>query len=172
MDINILLCAVAVFAAVEASSSIEQVPRCLLFCLNGMIPGECRCNRWPTLSDDLDTPGDRTHPKVSSRCSFTRCGANSRCVERYGRTVCVPAFPTFPTFGFTRPTRRPVLVDDTCSLPMVIGRCRAAFRRYFYNPASGQCEQFLYGGCGGNANNFKTLGECRRVCQRSQQPIY
>ncbi|XP_046577525.1 BPTI/Kunitz domain-containing protein-like [Haliotis rubra] len=170
MDIKTVLCAIAVLAAVEASSFIEPVPRCLLFCLNGMVPGECKCNTWPSLGGSLlDNPSDRTHPKVSPRCLFTRCGKNSRCVERYGRTVCVPAFHTY---GGVRPTRRPVMVDDNCSLPMVIGRCRAAFRRYFFNPASGQCEQFLYGGCGGNANNFKTLQECHRVCRRVQQPVY
>ncbi|XP_067681786.1 uncharacterized protein [Haliotis asinina] len=166
MDIKTVLCAFVVLTAVEASSFIEPVPRCLLFCLNGMIPGECKCNSWSSRSGGLL---DKTHPKVSPRCLFTRCGKNSRCVERYGRTVCVPAYHPYSAI---RPTRKPVMADDTCSLPMVIGRCRAAFRRFFFNPASGRCEQFLYGGCGGNANNFKTLQQCRRVCQRGQQPVH
>ena len=57
---------------------------------------------------------------------------------------------------------------DTCELPPVTGRCKAAFRRWFHNSISGQCEQFIYGGCGGNENNFMTLEECQQQC--SPQP--
>ncbi|XP_009469746.1 PREDICTED: eppin [Nipponia nippon] len=27
-----------------------------------------------------------------------------------------------------------------------------------------QCEEFIYGGCGGNRNNFETEGECFQAC--------
>ncbi|KAF7248459.1 Fused toxin protein [Varanus komodoensis] len=30
--------------------------------------------------------------------------------------------------------------------------------------ASKKCERFIYGGCDGNKNNFKTLKECRQTC--------
>ena len=43
--------------------------------------------------------------------------------------------------------------------------CRAAIDRYFYNPESVACEQFIYGGCEGNGNNFETLEQCRARCQ-------
>ena len=29
---------------------------------------------------------------------------------------------------------------------------------------SGVCEEFIYGGCGGNENNFETLEECNQQC--------
>ena len=32
--------------------------------------------------------------------------------------------------------------------------------RFYFDPSSGTCRQFYYGGCEGNKNNFKTLGEC------------
>ncbi|KAK3601367.1 hypothetical protein CHS0354_037681 [Potamilus streckersoni] len=51
-----------------------------------------------------------------------------------------------------------------CSLPKETGYCRAAFRRFFYNPIYRKCEQFIYGGCGGNANNFMNLDECQGTC--------
>ncbi|KAF7248458.1 Kunitz-type serine protease inhibitor 1, partial [Varanus komodoensis] len=53
---------------------------------------------------------------------------------------------------------------DTCWLPSDPGPCDGYFPRYFYNSASKKCEKFIYGGCGGNKNNFKTLKECERTC--------
>ncbi|XP_063154091.1 protease inhibitor 1-like [Candoia aspera] len=55
-----------------------------------------------------------------------------------------------------------------CLLPAVTGPCRAYKRRFFYNRASRRCGRFIYGGCRGNANNFKTLQECRFTCEGSQ----
>lgn len=52
-----------------------------------------------------------------------------------------------------------------CLLPMKTGPCRANILRYAYNSASGQCEQFIYGGCHANANNFKTISECEMTCK-------
>ena len=52
-----------------------------------------------------------------------------------------------------------------CAQPQVVGRCRAAFPRYWFNSQTNRCERFTYGGCGGNENNFKTLQECQRRCQ-------
>ncbi|KAB7496700.1 Boophilin-H2 [Armadillidium nasatum] len=54
---------------------------------------------------------------------------------------------------------------DICNRPKVVGNCNAAFPRYFYNNATGQCEKFTYGGCGGNGNNFKLLSDCEDKCE-------
>lgn len=52
-----------------------------------------------------------------------------------------------------------------CTLPSVTGHCRAAFPRYFYNVESGECEQFIYGGCGGNDNRFDSMIQCEASCK-------
>ena len=52
-----------------------------------------------------------------------------------------------------------------CPLPPQTGHCRGYFPRYHFDEASGQCEKFIYGGCGGNENNFKTLKECQKTCK-------
>jgi len=51
-----------------------------------------------------------------------------------------------------------------CQQPKKIGHCRAAFPRYFFNSATKKCERFTYGGCGGNANNFRSETACRNAC--------
>uniref|UniRef100_A0A803SPB1 BPTI/Kunitz inhibitor domain-containing protein n=1 Tax=Anolis carolinensis TaxID=28377 RepID=A0A803SPB1_ANOCA len=49
-------------------------------------------------------------------------------------------------------------------LPEEIGYCRGSIPRFYFNIKSGQCENFIYGGCGGNANNFLTQDECLSKC--------
>ncbi|XP_053399255.1 glutamic acid-rich protein-like isoform X6 [Mercenaria mercenaria] len=56
--------------------------------------------------------------------------------------------------------------ENDCSLPAETGPCRAYFRRFFFNSESGECEVFVYGGCQGNGNNFKTLNDCENTCVR------
>ncbi|EEC10062.1 Kunitz domain-containing protein, putative, partial [Ixodes scapularis] len=52
-----------------------------------------------------------------------------------------------------------------CYQPPNIGRCRAAYPRFFYDPYSDRCRLFKYGGCGGNWNNFMSQRQCRSVCE-------
>ena len=51
-----------------------------------------------------------------------------------------------------------------CEQPKEIGPCRATLLRWFYNPRTRDCEQFFYGGCQGNDNNFESQDECRQRC--------
>ncbi|VDD77799.1 unnamed protein product [Mesocestoides corti] len=54
--------------------------------------------------------------------------------------------------------------DDVCQQPIIRGPCRASLSRFAYNPSTGNCEAFSYGGCRGNRNNFETKEECERRC--------
>lgn len=54
---------------------------------------------------------------------------------------------------------------DFCFLEEDPGICRSLITRYFYNNQSKQCEQFKYGGCLGNLNNFETLDACKSTCE-------
>lgn len=47
-----------------------------------------------------------------------------------------------------------------CRLEPDPGLCLAAFAKYYYNPKTGRCEQFTWGGCGGVVP-FQTLQECK-----------
>jgi Kunitz/Bovine pancreatic trypsin inhibitor domain len=35
---------------------------------------------------------------------------------------------------------------------------------YRYDAASKQCVMFVYGGCGGNENQLRTINECIEIC--------
>ncbi|KAF6026427.1 hypothetical protein EB796_015266 [Bugula neritina] len=59
-------------------------------------------------------------------------------------------------------------VPEVCTQPLVTGNCRALFQRWGYR--NGKCVTFIYGGCGGNDNNFTTKRKCKRAC-RSKGPV-
>jgi len=64
---------------------------------------------------------------------------------------------------------RPLETSDQrdCELEKDAGVCRAMIPRWFYDASSGSCRLFIFGGCGGNGNNFVTQFHCEKLCARS-----
>ena len=58
-------------------------------------------------------------------------------------------------------TQVPTFCEQSCET----GPCRGYFPRYCWDAQHERCTRFIYGGCGGNSNNFKTLRQCHRRCQ-------
>lgn len=56
------------------------------------------------------------------------------------------------------------ILSPFCALKMDDGPCKANMPRYFFNILTQQCEEFIYGGCGGNQNRFDTIDECKEQC--------
>nr|XP_046260112.1 tissue factor pathway inhibitor a isoform X2 [Scatophagus argus] len=65
-----------------------------------------------------------------------------------------------------------VVSDDKnpCHLAEAPGPCRGLVTRYFFDSKSQQCRHFFYGGCFGNANNFRSMAECQAKCQNPVKP--
>ncbi|XP_063744596.1 tissue factor pathway inhibitor a isoform X4 [Eleginops maclovinus] len=63
-----------------------------------------------------------------------------------------------------------VVSDDKnpCHLPEAPGPCRGLVTRYFFDSNSQQCKHFFYGGCFGNANNFRSMADCQAKCQNPE----
>uniref|UniRef100_A0A8D3CQ73 Kunitz-type protease inhibitor 1-like n=1 Tax=Scophthalmus maximus TaxID=52904 RepID=A0A8D3CQ73_SCOMX len=52
-----------------------------------------------------------------------------------------------------------------CLAPVKVGPCRAAFPRWRYDAVTGGCEQFVFGGCKQNNNNYLNKDECLLACR-------
>ncbi|XP_066567063.1 amyloid beta precursor like protein 2 isoform X1 [Amia ocellicauda] len=61
-------------------------------------------------------------------------------------------------------------VKAVCSLPPETGPCRASMPRWHFDAQQRSCAPFVYGGCGGNRNNFQTQEYCMAVCRRLIPP--
>ncbi|XP_061654565.1 amyloid beta (A4) precursor protein a isoform X1 [Phyllopteryx taeniolatus] len=57
------------------------------------------------------------------------------------------------------------VVKDVCWASAETGPCRAMLPRWYFDRREGRCVQFIYGGCGGNRNNFESEEYCRSVCR-------
>ncbi|MFZ4633078.1 MAG: BPTI/Kunitz-type proteinase inhibitor domain-containing protein [Saprospiraceae bacterium] len=54
-------------------------------------------------------------------------------------------------------------LHQNCALKPQAGPCRMAIKRYYYDPETKTCKEFLYGGCQGVVP-FETLESCRKGC--------
>ncbi|XP_045125730.1 papilin-like isoform X4 [Portunus trituberculatus] len=51
-----------------------------------------------------------------------------------------------------------------CELDEDAGPCAEGYKRWHFSKTHGSCVMFLYGGCGGNQNRFKTFNACNEFC--------
>nr|XP_034349885.1 amyloid-beta A4 protein-like [Arvicanthis niloticus] len=51
-----------------------------------------------------------------------------------------------------------------CNQPVKKGFCTYSFYRYYFNKDTALCEPFIFTGCGGNRNNFKSKYICEVYC--------
>ncbi|NP_001267819.1 cysteine rich BMP regulator 2 precursor [Hydra vulgaris] len=61
--------------------------------------------------------------------------------------------------------------SEVCKLAPDTGACYAYFPRWHFDISTGTCKEFIYGGCQGNKNNFKSKDECLRLCGDRDKPL-
>ncbi|KAG1663037.1 Kunitz-type U19-barytoxin-Tl1a [Nymphon striatum] len=108
--------------------------------------------------------------------SFGQC--MDKCINGYSNTADTP----LQLEGFvdyrSRWTKEARKIKESmekickmhCDLDYVTGLCLAHFTAYYFNKEKGKCEPFLYGGCGGNANNFRSMENCNAHCKQEAEP--
>ncbi|XP_041699767.1 amyloid-beta A4 protein isoform X1 [Coregonus clupeaformis] len=62
------------------------------------------------------------------------------------------------------------VVREVCWARAESGPCHAILERWYFMPEKGTCAPFLFGGCGGNRNNFDSEEYCLSVCSTSVLP--
>lgn len=60
--------------------------------------------------------------------------------------------------------------DSTCDREPQSGPCMAYYTKWFFNATSKNCSIFIYGGCGGNENNFESKEDCEAKCLVKDSP--
>uniref|UniRef100_A0A8C5RKW6 BPTI/Kunitz inhibitor domain-containing protein n=1 Tax=Laticauda laticaudata TaxID=8630 RepID=A0A8C5RKW6_LATLA len=107
---------------------------------------------------------------ILSAAGLSECGESHLCtiskpvVQQVGshcwscslqdRAVCKVGHPMEIVLGFL------LCFPEDCELPPDKGPCDNLELRWFHNSKSKRCERFFYGGCYGNANNYKDINEC------------
>ncbi|VIO87999.1 Uncharacterized protein BM_BM2587 [Brugia malayi] len=109
---------------------------------------------------------EATCPVIPNPCAYGRpltngqnepiiCGGSESCPEDYychigsspETTNCCPGS------------------NDTCKLPLEIGKGTEQLQRWYFDRKQQMCHKFVYRGLYGNANNFITRGICQEICQ-------
>jgi len=154
-------------------------------CLQLLYPEKIRCNDNSVQASDEEFDPCFLEKQVGRcRASFNRWyfDAATRTCQMFRYGGCMGNKNNFASANaceaqcakhMTKTPRvlRPTPVNPVCQLPMEAGPCYALKPRYFFNFESRRCEQFIYGGCRGNANNFGTIEECISSCGKHPRGI-
>ncbi|XP_063793716.1 kunitz-type protease inhibitor 2 [Pseudophryne corroboree] len=130
------------------------------FCLPEAETGKCKASftRW------------WYDPKTETCKNFTYGGCPVNLNNHIEEEECMKkcsGVQAVETINIESPPKRLVAASSRvgfCTDPKEVGRCRAAFPRWYFDAESMCCHSFTYGGCGGNKNNYMTEQDCLNKC--------
>merc|ERR1712221_40863 len=74
-------------------------------------------------------------------------------------------FLVVAALAYVKPTTAQ-MPDARCTQKPEVGLCKALYHNFYYDPDTNSCLSFIYGGCGGNENNFESKKVCEKTCKR------
>ncbi|XP_017001607.2 papilin isoform X1 [Drosophila takahashii] len=111
------------------------------------------CSDWQT-KYFFNTESQACEPFTYGGCD----GTGNRFNDLYEcQTVCIAGRE--PAVGSAK---------EICLLPLATGRCNGRAnqeRRWYYDDSVGNCVSFIYQGCAGNQNNFRSFEACMNQCR-------
>lgn len=79
--------------------------------------------------------------------------------------VAHPITDEAPTRRFEERPRPPMpTIEEVCRSTQDSGPCQDYSDQFYYDAYKGTCLTFIYGGCGGNLNRFRSEEECMQRC--------
>ncbi|KAH6925662.1 hypothetical protein HPB50_008477 [Hyalomma asiaticum] len=103
----------------------------------------------------------------------TRSACADLALERLATTVCHPEASENASGGKDSPSTSQSITaqfqaatdfEQRCNQGPETGLCRAFIPMWWFNAKTGECEEFIYGGCRGNDNRYETKEECEETC--------
>lgn len=88
--------------------------------------------------------------------------------ERSCRKNIVPTITPSTVKVTSPPSVETVSKSPICYESVDSGSCNDDITAYYYDARNQTCQAFIYGGCEGNANRFKTEEQCERLCGKFQ----
>ncbi|XP_043227121.1 papilin-like [Amphibalanus amphitrite] len=93
-----------------------------------------------------------------------RCGTLTDDQSKTKENSTETAFTREATSNSSDKVTAPPVDASICFLPRDSGSCLSYAPMFYYDVRTASCHQFIYRGCGGNANRFHTSAECRQRC--------
>ncbi|XP_050510138.1 papilin isoform X5 [Diabrotica virgifera virgifera] len=114
-------------------------------------------------------------PKYEGNCTEVNANwyydtSRKNCAPFY-YTGCYGNLNNFETREACQADCPPEVEKDICILPADTGECDRYVDRWYYDTKAKSCQQFYYGSCGGNGNNFQTQQRCQERCQSKEAPM-
>uniref|UniRef100_A0A670ZSC2 BPTI/Kunitz inhibitor domain-containing protein n=1 Tax=Pseudonaja textilis TaxID=8673 RepID=A0A670ZSC2_PSETE len=141
-----------------------------------LLPPDCVPCKDKTHHWFYDPKNKRCKKLTSGRCGgngndfSTRSECQLRCHKRGGWTTGDPQENVGgPQGNVPPPPPKQLIQAYICTLPPDRGPCNEKLHRWFYEPKTGKCTKFIFGGCEGNANNFNVRWLCRRRCRETRR---